>query len=56
MTGSTGVNFSAFNTGSCAGTGITTLCGTGSVYSLVMNQSESISVQAKVVANNLTTC
>ena len=56
MTGSVGVNFQASNTGSCPSPGITTFCGTGSAYSVVMNQSESISIQAKVVANNLTTC
>ena len=56
MTGSVGVNFQASNTGSCSGPGVTLFCGTGSVYSVIMNQSESISVQAKVVANVLATC
>jgi hypothetical protein len=56
MTGSVGVNFQASNTGSCPTPTVTLFCGTGSAYSLIMNQSESISVQAKVVANNLTTC
>ena len=56
MTGSVGVNFQASNTGSCPTPTVTLFCGTGSAYSLIMNQSESISVQAKVVANNLATC
>ena len=56
MTGSVGVNFQASNTGSCPSPGITTFCGTGSVYSLVMNQNESISVSAKVTINILQTC
>ena len=56
MTGSVGVNFQASNTGSCPTPTVTLFCGTGSAYSVIMNQSESISVQAKVVANNLTTC
>jgi len=56
MTGSVGVNFQASNTGSCPTPTVTLFCGTGSAYSLIMNQSESISVQAKVTINILQTC
>ena len=56
MTGSVGVNFQASNTGSCPTPTVTLFCGTGSAYSVIMNQSESISVQAKVTINILQTC
>ena len=56
LTGSQQAAFGAVNTGSCPGYGVTNYCGTSSMYSIVMNQNDSISVQGKVVANNLATC
>lgn len=56
MTGSVGSNFQASTTGSCPTPGATTFCGTGSAYSVVMNQNEGISVSAKVVLGALQTC
>ena len=56
LSGSQEVAFQASNTGSCPTPGVTQFCGTSSMYSIVMNQNEEVSVQAKVVANVLALC
>lgn len=49
LSGSYNISYGANNTGSCPGYGVTNYCGTSSMYSIVMNQNEDISVQAKLV-------